>query len=84
MTKDERNELFAWVAMTVRDEVRRALAAQRVAIAEAIGKILAEERAKHRALVTRIAAIEQRGVDASSGPVLDLVAERIRRSGTNG
>jgi hypothetical protein len=83
--KDERRELLAWIAMTVRDEVakalRRALAAQKVALAEGIGKILAEERAKHRELATRATTVEQRGVDATRIPVLDLTAERIRRSG---
>ena len=81
MTSDEHKELIGWISMHVRDEIARALKSCDAAIADAIGKVLAEERAKfreaHAALVARVASIEQRALDTA--PVLDLRAERDRR-----
>lgn len=79
MTHDERAEVFAWVNMCVKDAVRSALAAQKIAMADALGRVIAEERSAHRAFVTRM--IEQRAAPADDATVvLDL--RDFRRNGT--
>jgi hypothetical protein len=81
MSSDEKNELIAWLAMQVRGEVQRAMNAQKVELADAIGKALAEERAKYRDFVTRMLTTTEQRAAPDIGPVLDLRVERARRSG---
>ena len=62
----------------------RALKSRDASMADAIGKVLAEERAKHRELVTRIVAIEKRAApDDEAAAVFDLHDERARRRSGN-
>jgi hypothetical protein len=87
MPRDEKNELIAWLAKhardIVRDEIARALKSRDASTADAIGKMFAEERAKNREFVTRTLTTTEQRADAldNDAPLLDLRAERRRRSG---
>ena len=62
----------------------RALKSRDASMADAIGKVLAEERAKHRELVTRIVGMEKRAApDDEAAAVFDLHDERARRRSGN-
>jgi hypothetical protein len=79
MTSNERNEILS----TVSAMINQAIARREAKWADEIGKALAAERAKHREFVTRmLTTIEQRA-EPDNGPVLDLVAERLRRRDGN-
>ena len=80
MGSGEKKELIAWLAMHARDVARAEVRALTAQLADAIGKALAEERAKHRELVTRMMATTEQRAAPDNGVVFDLVAERKSRN----
>jgi hypothetical protein len=82
--KRDRAKPPVWLAAYVQDRIDAALRAFAPAMADAVGRAIAEERAQFRevndALIARIAGLEQRSADDFNATVFDLRDERRRRA----